>query len=156
MFKETFGWGNLIHNDKSEKSEKPEESEIVQAPVEKERTYAQYQKDGGVIDETNYLSALDRAKSETTPNAPTVLQAELMARTAGIELQSKDDGIDQRVALYAILRGDDKPKDIEHHHSQMSDQKLFAEVLRMTGDTDSLTKFLDANPSLKSVEVAAS
>ena len=53
-------------------------------------------------------------------------------------------GVDPKVKLYVVLRADNKPEDVKYHHSQMSDQRLFAEVLRMLGDTDALNKLVDA------------
>ena len=71
-------------------------------------------------------------------------QAERMAEFAGIELHDTKDAIDQRTMLYGILRADAKPEEAKYHHSQMSDQRLFAEVLRMLGDTDALGKLINA------------
>ena len=55
-------------------------------------------------------------------------QAENMAEFAGIELQDHDP----RVKLYATLR------------DKTSDQSLFAEVLRILGDTEALNKLIGA------------
>ncbi len=75
-------------------------------------------------------------------------QAENIAKFAGIELHNTEDAIDKRIALYAILRSDVKPKGVEHYHSDMSDQRLFAEVLRMLGDDESLDKMIVAYPNI--------
>jgi len=48
----------------------------------------------------------------------------------------------------AVDSGAVRPEDIEHHHSQMSDQRLFAETLRMLGDVASLGKLIEAYPSI--------
>ena len=55
-------------------------------------------------------------------------QAENMAEFAGIELQDHDP----RVKLYATLR------------DKTSDQRLFAEVLRILRDTEALNKLIGA------------
>jgi hypothetical protein len=63
-------------------------------------------------------------------------------------LRNTENTIDQRTILYATLRSDVAPKEVEHHHSQMSDQRLFAEVLRMLGDVESLDKMIEAYPNI--------
>ena len=52
------------------------------------------------------------------------------------------------MALYAVLRADANVDKEKYHHSQMSDQRLFAEALRMLGDTVSLRKFIAAHPHI--------
>ncbi len=107
--------------------------------------YEQYQELGGIINREDYENALARARdAATAPEKMLVGQAELMAEFAGIELHNTKDAIDQRITLYETLRADSKPEEIKYHHSQMSDQRLFAEVLRMLGDTDSLNKLIGA------------
>ena len=76
-----------------------------------------------------------------------VAQAVLMAQHAGIEIDSNASN-DPRVVLYGILRNDTMPQGVEYHHAQMSDQKIFAEALRMLGDKDSLEKFTAALPHI--------
>lgn len=107
--------------------------------------YAQYQELGGIINRKDYESALQRtAETAAVSDTTMVEQVEKMARFAGIELQNEKSANDPRVKLYAVLRGDSKPEEIKYHHSQMSDQRLFAETLRMLGDTEALNKLIDA------------
>ncbi|HEY4474773.1 MAG TPA: hypothetical protein VJC06_02530 [Candidatus Paceibacterota bacterium] len=100
-----------------------------------------------------------------------IKQAENISKFAGIELHSTEKSIDPRVLLYSTLRGDvklekyqdkasgkstsiyfngvqdDNPKlkeKSERHHSEMTDARLFAEALRMLGDTNSLNKMKTA------------
>ena len=111
--------------------------------------YEQYKELGGIINREDYENALARARdAATAPEKMLVGQAELMAEFAGIELHNTKDAIDQRITLYETLRADSKPEEIKYHHSQMSDQRLFAEVLRMLGDTDSLEKLIQAYPNI--------
>ncbi len=112
--------------------------------------YERYQKLGGIINEKDYESALARAKNTTVLDLEITLikQSELIAKIAGIELHNSTDALDQRTILYGILRADAKPKGIKHHHNQMSDQRLFAEVLRMLGDIDSLNKLINTHPHI--------
>ncbi len=107
-----------------------------------ETCYQQYQELGGIINEEDYQSALAKAKNTTTLDTTLIKQSELIARIAGIELCNTKDSIDQRIILYGILRTDTKPKKVKYHHCQMCDQRLFAEALRMLGDTDSLNKLI--------------
>ena len=111
-------------------------------------SYQQYQELGGIINEEDYQSALARAKNTATLDAILIKQSELIARVAGIELRNAKDSLDQRTVLYGILRTDAKPKEVKYHHSQMCDQRLFAEALRMLGDTDSLNKLISAHPHI--------
>ena len=110
--------------------------------------YQQYLECGGIINEKDYESALARARNAMT--APDTPEKELgkepgnMAKFAGIELHDTEDALDQRTVLYRILRADAKPKEVKYHHSQMSDQRLFAEVLRMLHDEDALKKLIAA------------
>jgi hypothetical protein len=108
-----------------------------------EENYQNYKGLGGIINEGDYQSALARAKNTTTLDDRLVRQSELIARVAKIELNNTKDSLDQRTILYGVLRGD-KPKGVKYHHCQMSDQRLFAEALRMLGDVDSLNKLVNA------------
>jgi hypothetical protein len=108
-----------------------------------ERGYGQYHALGGIINEKDYESALARAKQAATlENKQMIAQAESIASASGITLQNTKDALDPRTVLYGILRGDTKPEGVQYHHSQMSDQRLFAEALRMLGDADSLQKLI--------------
>ncbi|MDO8560792.1 MAG: hypothetical protein Q7R91_01085 [bacterium] len=111
---------------------------------ENNNPYRQYKELGGIINKGDYESALARAQhSPTPPKDALIEQVKLMAEFAGIELHNTEDVIDQRTILYGILRTEAKPKAVTHHHSQMSDQRLFAEALRMSGDTDALSKLVN-------------
>ena len=107
------------------------------------KSYARYQELGGIINQEDYRSALERAKNATTFNKGFILSAEGMAQHAGIVFKNSEDTPDPRAALYAVMREDRKPG-AEYYHGQMSDQRLFAEVLRMLEDDESLTKLKSA------------
>lgn len=108
--------------------------------------YQRYQELGGIINEKDYESVLARVRNITTLDRALIQQAELIAQIAGIELHNTKDAPDQRMILYGILRTDPKPKEVKYHHSQMCDQRLFAEALRMLGDTDALDKVMHTHP----------
>ncbi len=117
--------------------------------AEKENNYYErYKKLGGIINEKDYESALARAKNTTTLDIALIKELEFIARIAGIKLRNTKDTIDQRTILYGILRTDAKPEGVKYHHCQMSDQRLFAEVLRMLGDVDSLNKLINTHPHI--------
>ncbi len=120
----------------------------MQDSIKENNCYERYKKLGGIINEKDYVSALARAKNTATLKTTLIKQAEFIARVAGIELRNSKDAIDQRTILYGILRTDTAPKEVKYHHSQMSDQRLFAEVLRMLGDVDSLNKLINAHPHI--------
>ncbi len=78
-------------------------------------------------------SFMARTKDVKALNSPEfksrIQQAENEARFAGIELdQSNSQNMDPRVALYAVMRADPK-------FDSLKDDKLFAEVVRMLGNT---------------------
>ncbi|MDO8600117.1 MAG: hypothetical protein Q7R73_00665 [bacterium] len=126
--------------------------ENVQENIEKDaqHSYQHYKELGGIINEKDYQSALDRAKNiMISDNEFAISQVNVMARTSGITLHNSKDASDQRIILYGILRTDFKSKEeAEYHHADMSNQKLFAEVLRMLGDEDSLKKLIEAHPHI--------
>lgn len=112
------------------------------------RYYQQYRELGGIINENDYRSALLRAVNTTTLDKTRIGQAENIARFAGIKLHNTEEVLDQRTILYGILRADIRPEKVRHHHSQMSDQRLFAEALRMLEDVDALNKLIRAHPNI--------
>jgi len=126
-------------------------SNIIEMNPNKEEgggAYNQYRELGGIINEQDYKSALTRAENAPTFDKTLKIQAEVIARFAKIELQNTEDVIDPRIILYGILRNDVRPEGVEHHHDEMSDQRLFVEALRMLGDTESLNKMIEAYPNI--------
>lgn len=110
--------------------------------------YRRYQELGGIINEKDYDSALARAKNTITLDVCLIKQSEVISEFSGIELCNTEDSLDQRTILYGILRADIRPEKVRHHHSQMSDQCLFAEALRMLEDVDALNKLIRAHPHI--------
>jgi len=113
-----------------------------------ESNYRRYQELGGIINEKDYESALARAENAAEPDKARRKQSEFIARVAGIELRNTKSAIDRRTVLYGILRTDTAPAGVKYHHNQMSDQRLFAEALRMLGDVDSLNKLISTHPNI--------
>lgn len=125
---------------------------------------------GGIINENDFESALDRMGPERDHEGSqrasvsygvgsaldrkepsvraSISQAIGIAEYAGIELSGPEDGFDPRVVLYVILRSDVRPEGVKYHHSQMSDQRIFGEVLRMLEDAASLDKLIRAYPNI--------
>jgi len=114
----------------------------------KDNSYGHYLELGGIINEKDYESAIARAKNTAAPNMMLIKKAERIAKFAGIKLRHAENSPDQRTILYAILRADTGPAELEYHHDQMSDQRLFAEALRMLEDVDSLDKLINAYPHI--------
>jgi hypothetical protein len=108
--------------------------------------YEEYKALKGTLDETEYQNVLSRiADSKEVPlNSSTLLQANLMAETAGIVLSP------ETIVLYGMLRHDEKPdQETEKiHYSTRSDQELLAEALRIADDKDSLTTFIEKFPNI--------
>lgn len=130
------------------KPEIPAGAEFTTKEVQLETGYLSYKNLGGLINETDYVSALARQKENGSADASSVSQSVTMAKHAGIEIDPVTAKDDPRVILYHILRNDKKPEGAEYHHSQMSDQELFAEALRMSGDEESLSKLTAALPNI--------
>jgi len=125
-----------------------DETEVdMQHKIKESGAHGSYRTLGGIINEKDYVSALDRAEKAVTFNDSQRRQAENIAEHAGIVLNTSSD-VDPKVKLYAVLRGDDKPENVEYHHAQMSDQRLFAEALRMLGDAEALNKMIVAYPNI--------
>jgi len=121
-----------------------------------ETSYNRYLKLGGIINETDYRSAIGRMPGirrvimfENSGSIQSrVEQARGIAKYSGIELRGPEYIPDPRIVLYVILRGDTRPKGVKYHHDQMCDQCIFAEVLRMLGDKDSFDKLVKAHPHI--------
>jgi len=128
--------------------EDPGKKNAVPEAPKKVEGYQRYQELGGIIDEEEYGKILLRAGGSTAPDTVSILQAGLIARTAGIALHNETGSVDKRVALYGILRTDPKSVDAHYHLDQMNDQRLFVEVLRIVGDADSLQKFISTHPNI--------
>src|SRR3990167_8248391 len=93
----------------------------------KQSDYEKYWSAGGFLIEADYANALAEVKARRTVEPHSLSQAEGMAKAAGIVLESREEGIDPRVALYDVLhdmlRVDDR--DINRYPlSQLSDQPL--------------------------------
>jgi len=132
-------------------TEPKKEPEVpVEAGTEdsKNVNYQKYLSIGGVINEADYMSALARAKEFAIAEYKTLVsQAKGMAQTSGIDLGAEASK-DPRVALYSVLRNDTNTSGEKHHHSQMDDQRLFVEVLRMLGEEESVAKFTETHPHI--------
>src|SRR3990167_9251575 len=100
-------------------------------PENLENNYQRYLELGGIINEEDYRSALDRMNNALDKKSPeirnSIQQAVDIARHTKTELNDSEDVLDPKIMLYVILRFDVKPEDVEHHHSQMSDQRIFGE-----------------------------
>jgi hypothetical protein len=108
----------------------------------KENSFKEYALQGGILNKKDYADALLRAKNIKNINQSTMAQAENMARVAGISLT------DEELSLYAVLREDIPEGKDKDHYTQKNDQRLFAEVLRMLGDAESLQKLISRHPNI--------
>lgn len=91
--------------------------------------YSNYLKLGGIINKAACLSSLSRVSQEI-PGEHFVEQAERIAKVVGIRLNNFKGHLDKITLLYGVLRSDLEPGAL-YHHGQMSDERLFAEALRM-------------------------
>ena len=127
------------------KEAEKEAIERIQSTEAHGTSYEKYRSVGGFLSEADFVNALALAKEKRTLDSHSLLQAEGMARAAGIVLEGKKNGIDPRVALYDalhdILRANPGRDINRYHYRKLEDQSLFAEALRMLGDTESLAKF---------------
>jgi|SRR3989338_771562 len=113
---------------------------------EKGLSYAGYVSHGGLINEADYQSALTRSRGAKVGDGARS-QSEGIARFSGLDLGALRGEIDPRV-LYGILRNDTAPSEVLHHHSQMSDQKLFVETLRMLEKGEAVSVVQKAYPNI--------
>lgn len=123
-------------------------------------SYSRYLELGGIINEKDFRGAIFQMHSmrmmlerggleaRTYGILSRAEQAKGIARYSGIELSDSRDTPDPRIVLYVILRGDTRPEGVNYHHDQMSDQRIFGEVLRMLGDEDSFNKLVKAHPHI--------
>ena len=123
-------------------------------------SYAEYtDKEGpfkGIINEFDFHRLLKLANSATLSSLKEgldqygqhqidqwVMRVTHIAEQKRIELIGAND---PRVILYILAKNDVHPTPINgkkvSHHSEMSDQRIFEEILRMVGDTESLKKLL--------------
>ncbi len=110
-------------------------------------TYERYRALGGVINSKDHADALLRAQSTGYISRPNLSQVQGMSENAGISMEN-DPCLDPRAVLYSVLRDDVAPPGTQHHHCRMYDQNLFAEVLRMYGDEESLRKLIICYPKI--------
>ncbi|KKU53091.1 MAG: hypothetical protein UX74_C0005G0025 [Parcubacteria group bacterium GW2011_GWA2_47_10b] len=116
--------------------------EITQPENAERNGYELYRGAGGIIDDENdYNSALEHAKNMKMINKHMIEQAGLISQISDIVLSPLQE------ALYSVLREDTNLAK-KYHYNQKGDQFLFAEVLRMLGDTESLKKVMDAHPNI--------
>jgi hypothetical protein len=104
---------------------------------------------GGIINEKDYNSILARAYNKPETKLILISQAKTIARVAGIPLLNEKTSLDPRITLYGIMRSDKMPNDVQFHHCQMCDQRLFAEALRMIGDETSLEILASSLPHIE-------
>jgi len=120
---------------------------VTMPDTPEENNYQRYIDMGGIINEKDYNSVLERARSMTTVDETLIGQMKVILDFAGIELHNSKNSVDPRVILYGILRSDVRPKGVKYHHDQMSDQQIFVEALRMLGDTESVNKMIKVHPN---------
>ena len=114
---------------------------------EQEHRYKKYLESSWLINEAACEEALRRATDDVEFNKLDshskefcAKQAKMIADVSGITLDS------EVLCLYTVLRTDYVAKtEVEHHHSGLSDQKLFAEALRILGHKDALDKVMLAH-----------
>jgi len=141
-----------LHFENNVISIKSPETEEVVNPFKD--NYKSYQELGGILNEKDCQNVLDRMRDlkvldSTDPQVKSrVAQGTGIATFAKIELNSSEGMLDPKIVLYVILRGDTQPEGAKHHHSQMSDQQIFGETLRMLGDVGSLEKLIKAYPNI--------
>jgi hypothetical protein len=93
--------------------------------------YAEYRALHGTLSPEEYQDVLRRAMEASR----WLENANSMARAAEITLSP------ETMTLYGILR-DEKPDPAKKHYSELSDQELLAEALRIVGNKPSLDTFI--------------
>ena len=115
-------------------------------------SYAEYVAAGGRIDEGNHTRVMDRVHGRTDDGSEDSAwnQTNITAEISGISFEeiTRETGVDPR-RVYALLRNDMGPADVEHHHAQMSDQQLLVEALRMLGREDAVNAIMAKHPHIQ-------
>jgi len=112
-------------------------------------TFKEYQELGGFLSRTHFERLLERAERDISKSEPYRLHINMMAWTAGIEIDCSHDSSDERIVLYKLLRTDSYV-DLKAQNNPVcwSDQRVFAEVLLMVADVDSFKKLKQAHPHI--------
>ena len=115
-------------------------------------SYADYISMGGRIDEENYTRVIQMAQDEAGASAVTkftLFQTATIAGTSDISLEAihAETGINP-VCIYSILRSDKIPREVRDHHSQMNDQQLLVESLRMLGAHSAIDAIIAKHPHI--------
>lgn len=114
--------------------------------------YADYVSIGGRLDEESYSQVMKKAEQESmsgiTGNFARA-QTATIANVSGISLEAihQEAGLDP-VSIYEILRSDKIPAGVSDHHSQMNDQQLLVESLRMLGQQDAVNAIIATHPHI--------
>jgi hypothetical protein len=119
-------------------------------------SYEQYVAAGGALCEADYrllqgLSGADGPRQNVKIGTPTIFQVKGMAERSGIAPS------EEMFRAYGLLRermpkdypdSDTSAADSANRASRMSDQELFAEVLRYMGRNEDRRAFIEKNPAI--------
>jgi hypothetical protein len=112
-------------------------------------SYDKYQKLGGIFERSVFDELLVRAKKDASKSELYTSHIKMIVWTSGIELDCSHDSDDERIVLYTLLRIDSyEDLEAQNNPSCWSDQRVFAEVLLMVADVDSLEKLKQAHPHI--------
>ena len=103
------------------------------------------------VDITDDQKATKRKDEPVTLNPSIVSQAKRMARQLEIEIESSNNHLDPRIALYGLLHEDAYAPagGIKYDYKTTNDWFVFAETIRMLGDAQalqSLREFIVSHP----------
>lgn len=113
-------------------------------------SYEGYVACGGRIDEVNYRRVMKAVQNAPLDGESAKRQTDITALISGVSLEAirNDTGIDPR-AIYGILRHDHMPLEVKAHHTQMSDQQLLVESLRMLEQEGAVQAIMDKHPHIE-------
>jgi len=109
--------------------------------------YERYLERGGILNEVDYQRVMEKTRQAVQLRQSLILQAEQIAKCSGVVLNNFPQQPDEVTILYGVLRTDEKPG-AENHHGQMSDQRLFAEALKMLDRLGLLVKVMETYPNI--------
>ena len=140
-FKESYHGGESKR--KREAVILPFKQKLESKGEEKRQDYAGYKTLGGVLSQEEYQNVRSHAADKEYIPSGSLWRghANFMASTAGITLSP------ETVTIYEILRSE-KPDPAKEHYSELGDQKLLAEALRIVGDKNSLDMFIEKLPHI--------
>jgi len=113
-------------------------------------SYSKYRRLGGFLDQVGFQKLVEKVQSGSSGSPFHSSQVAAITLAAGIVFHCSNRESNQRVFVYELLR-----ENVTSDHTRESvyitgsDIRMFAEMLRIAGDIDSLNKLSTAFPHMQ-------